>query len=161
MAIAVTSRCQLLPPPPAPVPPPWRLVCGAERSGCSALLAPAGLFERVSAPVAAPAPVDGDTVPVDPGPEVAVLGDAPGGEDEVVPEVALVCAKAVAALKSAAEVKRASFVMITTSWQIADAHQRALVGRPMRKGNSPCTPEVPKAECLRLQQSSRSATVSL
>jgi len=45
------------------------------------------LFERVSAPVAAPAPVDGDTVPVDPGPEVAVLGDAAGGEDEVVPEV--------------------------------------------------------------------------
>src|SRR5215207_6958994 len=74
--IAGASRCQLLPPPPAPLPPPWRLVCGVARSGCSALLAPAGLFERVSAPVAAPAPVDGDTVPVDPGPEVAVLGDA-------------------------------------------------------------------------------------
>src|SRR5829696_1852692 len=157
--IAGTSRCQLLPPPPPPLPP--LPACGVARSGCSALLAPAGLFERVSAPVAAPAPVDGDTVPVDPGPEVAVPGDAAGGEDEVVPEVGPVWAKAVAAIKSAAAVKRASFVMTTTSWQIADAHQRALVGRPMRKGNSPCTPEVPKAECLCLRQSSRSAMFSL
>jgi hypothetical protein len=45
------------------------------------------LFDRVSAPVAAPGPVDGDTVPVDPGPEVAVPGEAAGGEDEVAPGV--------------------------------------------------------------------------
>jgi hypothetical protein len=88
VAIAVTSGCQLLPPPPAPLPPLARPVCGVPSAGCSALLAPAGLFERVSAPVAAPAPVDGDTVPVDPGPEVAVPGEAAGGEDEVAPEVA-------------------------------------------------------------------------
>jgi len=82
VAIAGTSRCQLLPPPPAPVPPPWRLVCGAARSGCSALLAPAGLFDVVSAPVAAPAPVlvRGATV-VEPVPEVAVFGEAPGDDD--------------------------------------------------------------------------------
>src|ERR1044072_5421130 len=63
-------------------PPPWRLVCGEARSGWSALLAPAGLFDRVSAPVAAPAPVVvlGAT-PVDAGPEGAVLGEAPGGVD--------------------------------------------------------------------------------
>ena len=89
------------------------------RSGCSALLAPAGLFDRVSAPVAAPGPVVGDTVPVDAGPDVAVLGDAPGGEDVVVlgdapggeDVVAPVWAKAEAAVKSAAEVKTASFVI--------------------------------------------------
>jgi hypothetical protein len=40
------------------------------------------LFERVSAPVAAPAPVlvRGATV-VDPVPEVAVFGEAPGDDD--------------------------------------------------------------------------------
>ena len=69
---------------PAP-PPPVLLVCGVARSGCSALLAPAGLFVMVSAPVAAPGPVVvRGAVPVDAGPEVAVLGDAPGGEDEGV-----------------------------------------------------------------------------
>src|SRR5829696_10071410 len=72
--------------PPLPPPPP-RPVCGVPRSGCSALLAPAGLFDLVSAPVAAPGPVVGVTVPVDAGPDVAVLGDAPGGEDVVVPDV--------------------------------------------------------------------------
>jgi hypothetical protein len=97
--------------PPLPPPPP-RPVCGVPRSGCSALLAPAGLFDLVSAPVAAPGPVVGLTVPVDAGPDVAVLGDAPGGEDVVVPDVvAPVWAKAEAAANSAAEVKRASFVM--------------------------------------------------
>jgi hypothetical protein len=92
--------------PPLPPPPP-RPVCGVPRSGCSALLAPAGLFDLVSAPVAAPGPVVGLTVPVDAGPDVAVLGDAPGGEDVVVP----VWAKAEAAANSAAEVRKASFVM--------------------------------------------------
>ena len=97
--------------PPLPPPPP-RPVCGVPRSGCSALLAPAGLFDLVSAPVAAPGPVVGLTVPVDAGPDVAVLGDAPGGEDVVVPDVvAPVWAKAEAAANSAAEVKRASFAM--------------------------------------------------
>src|SRR3954470_1162000 len=99
--------------------PPPRPVCGVGRSGCSALLAPAGLFDRVSAPVAAPGPVVGDTVPVDAGPDVAVLGDAPGGEDVAVlgdapggeDVVAPVWAKAEAAVKSAAEVKTASFVI--------------------------------------------------
>jgi hypothetical protein len=100
-----------LPPPPPPRPP-----CGVGRSGCSALLAPAGLFDRVSAPVAAPGPVVGDAVPVDAGPDVAVLGEAPGGEDVVAP----VWATAEAAAKTAAEVKRASFVieqfLIQGSW---------------------------------------------
>jgi hypothetical protein len=97
--------------PPLPPPPP-RPVCGVPRSGCSALLAPAGLFDLVSAPVAAPGPVVGLTVPVDAGPDVAVLGDAPGGEDVVVPDVvAPVWAKAEAAANSAAEVRKASFVM--------------------------------------------------
>src|SRR4051812_25465444 len=94
-----------------------RPVCGVGRSGCSALLAPAGLFDRVSAPVAAPGPVVGDAVPVDAGPDVAVLGDAPGGEDVLGDApggedvVAPVWAKAEAAVKSAAEVKTASFVI--------------------------------------------------
>jgi hypothetical protein len=77
------------------------------------------LFDRVSAPVAAPGPVAGDAVPVDAGPDVAVLGDAPGGEDVAVlgdapggeDVVAPVWAKAEAAVKSAAEVKTASFVI--------------------------------------------------
>src|SRR3954468_22031347 len=84
VAIAITSRCQL---PLVPLLVPPRPVCGVPRFCCSALLAPAGLFERVSAPVAAPAPTDGETVPVEAGPEVAVPGDAPGEEDEVAPEV--------------------------------------------------------------------------
>ena len=57
-------------------------VFGVARCGCSALLAPAGLFVTVSAPVAAPAPVVLGAVPVAAGPEFAVLGDAPGGDDE-------------------------------------------------------------------------------
>jgi len=71
------------PPPPAPPVPPLPVCCPA-RSGCSALLAPAGLLDVVSAPVAAPGPVVllGATS-VDAGPEGAVLGDAPGGADVV------------------------------------------------------------------------------
>lgn len=99
----------MLPPPPLPPPPLPLPACGVARSGCSALLAPAGLFVTVSAPVAAPAPVVVlGVVPVAAGPEVAVLGDAPGGEED---EVAPAGVNAVAAVKSAAEVKRASFVI--------------------------------------------------
>jgi len=73
------------------------------------LLAPAGLFVLVSAPVAAPAPVVVlGTVPVEAGPDGAVLGDAPGGEDEGT----FVWAEAVAAVRSAAEAKIASLTMV-------------------------------------------------
>src|SRR3954463_6189408 len=70
------------PPPPAPPVPPLPVCCPA-RSGCSALLAPAGLLDVVSAPVAAPGPVVLGATSVDAGPEGAVLGDAPGGADVV------------------------------------------------------------------------------
>ena len=76
--------------------------------------------------MAAPAPVDGDTVPVDPGPEVAVPGEAAGGEDEVAPAGL----NAVEAVSSAAAVRRANFVM---SGSLAiDFGQRA-IGRPSRR----------------------------
>ena len=63
----------------------------------------------VSAPVAAPGPVVvRGTVPVEAGPEVAVLGEAPGGEEDGT----FVWAKATDALNSAAEVKSASLVIV-------------------------------------------------
>ena len=130
-----------LPPPPAPPAPPPP-VCGVARAGCSALLEPEELFDRVSAPVAAPAPTGGDTVPVAPGPELAVPGDALGGEDEAAP----VWAKAGAAVKSATAVKRAIFVM-AVSLAVADVSgpPDALSGQDRLSENGAGRGEVPGA----------------
>ena len=63
----------------------------------------------VSAPVPAPGPVVvRGTVPVEAGPEVAVLGEAPGGEEDGT----FVWAKATDALNSAAVANTASFIMV-------------------------------------------------
>ena len=63
----------------------------------------------VSAPVPAPGPVVvRGTVPVEAGPEVAVLGEAPGGEEDGT----FVWAKATDALNSAAVANTARFIIV-------------------------------------------------
>ena len=129
-------------PPVVPPPPPPRPCCCVPRSGCSALLAPAGLFDVVSAPVAAPAPVVVVAVPVEAGPEVAAPGDAPGGEDEVTP---VVWARAGAAVRSAAAVKRPIFVIAVS---LADCRCQRAIGHPVQTGplvkNGATRGEVPR-----------------
>jgi hypothetical protein len=101
------------PPPPAPPDPPPP-VCGTPRAGCSALLPADELLVVVSAPVAVAGPVPVGATTVDPEPEVvvpAVPGTTTVPEGAVVDGAVEVWAKAVAAVKNAAEVNRASFVI--------------------------------------------------
>src|SRR5215207_884021 len=130
------------PPPPAPPDPPPP-VCGTPRAGCSALLPADELLVVVSAPVAVAGPVPVGAITVDPEPEVvapAVPGTTTVPEGAVVDGAVEVWAKAVAAVKNAAEVNRASFVIIhlLTGFKVHTS-VRALVGHPIRlERGSPC-----------------------
>ena len=70
------------------------------------------LLVVVSAPVAVAGPVPVGATTVDPEPEVVVPGTTTVPEGAVVDGAVEVWAKAVAAVKNAAEVNRASFVII-------------------------------------------------
>jgi len=129
------SSPQLLPPPPAPWPPELLWVWAAfPRCCCSALLpAAAASLDGVSRVMTFPV-----ELPVPP------------------PAVALVpcdCAKAVEALRSAAAVRRATFVTARLLGEFDPTRPRALARGPVWKGNRACAAEVPKGECSRLRQS--------